>query len=1001
MSPPTHLSHNQSNQPVASKSQHRSVFPATSPKSPPTASRPTVTTSQHGHDMKSPETPSNYDYHDRVEIITPNSASVRELKSKLWDNKESLQTKPLDPEIATKSQHRFDEVSYDRVGLNQRWRQWHQQNQEKSGVNGVRVSEEEDSRMRSARSLSPGATRRNRDSAANVISHFAMTPTASSRSAVARSDVGVGDVNRSYSRESSAYAVPSKAQSTASTSAMMVTSKLFNSRFYQAAQRGLASPDRSQGSSADRGTISSGRMGDDRTRDTTLRSSLSDRPPPAQSSHGLHLHQLAAASHHHTLRANSSQVGSTASRGTDFSDIATLVAKLSAVSRDDPEDALAQIDMILQTAESHSSMGASAEDRTPVNRGASWASPHSASREHQPVQDEEEEDGEDSGDDDETSVSSITNPTYGVVKQDGVEKVPVFSKSNTRPNALQSYSYKQTITPQSGQVPTPNHSADYLKKKARSSRASRRDRSPPPASISVSSSKGSKEKKEQAKQGIGTRSSPDMNQSGMEDSVHPPESVRAPAKGSSDSGPRTVRDTLDWKVRSQHPVPSEAYPCSDGIADSELIKAVDKFLTPVPDAIDATNSADLEEKIRRWDAMSGDGVLNMCPGSEEHAKPSGLLSSDSRDLTPGRRRPHPWDASIPASMGNVDVKDTSMDNANGVETRYSPKYENAEPDHPTIKLREPRTKGERRAAADDSGDGATPLSRSEDTRMTPKGAAPVDFSGDKFDVNPKLLDEQVLRRTKLSSERKELTKTLADDFDSAWVSLPSSSYFPSKESSETKKNHDVDFPESQLSLVSVGGEGTRGKAGRAEEVQKFSPQAGGPSRSQLNYQPPALDERMGRGKLVYDDSKVTEPNAISATNTATEDEEEGQIEVTLVSCPVGEVESEKQASSKQRRGIRSLLSRRQAGKTLSENKSTSTSSATVRSSRSIDYESVEHERSRPSGRSRHTRDSRSPNRNRAHSLEERRIRNPNIAKKFSRLLRVYDEPEKHQQVGYI
>ena len=55
----------------------------------------------------------------------------------------------------------------------------------------------------------------------------------------------------------------------------------------------------------------------------------------------------------------------------------------------------------------------------------------------------------------------------------------------------------------------------------------------------------------------------------------------------------------------------------------------------------------------------------------------------------------------------------------------------------------------------------------------------------------------------------------------------------------------------------------------------------------------------------------------------------------------------------------------------------------------------------PPNRGRSHLDLSSPDRLRSHSLEERRMRNPNIAKKFNRLLRVYDENDDRKQLGHI
>lgn len=110
--------------------------------------------------------------------------------------------------------------------------------------------------------------------------------------------------------------------------------------------------------------------------------------------------------------------------------VAKLVARLSSISRDNPAEALAQIDSILR-AESKSSSGDMDHGRlqTPITS----------------VQEEKKDDyecleGDDSDDDDETSMSSITNPSYAhaTLAHQNLPQL-LTSGRNARPNSLQTY----------------------------------------------------------------------------------------------------------------------------------------------------------------------------------------------------------------------------------------------------------------------------------------------------------------------------------------------------------------------------------------------------------------------------------------------------------------------------------------------------------------------------------------------------------------------------------
>jgi hypothetical protein len=127
------------------------------------------------------------------------------------------------------------------------------------------------------------------------------------------------------------------------------------------------------------------------------------------------------------------------SDNTGEASVAKLVAKLNSISRDNPAEALAQIDSILR-AESKSSSGDVDQARlhTPIK-----AAQEEKKDEYECPDDEDS----DSDDDDETSMSSITNPSYAHAIL-GPQNVPPLLSSgrNLRPNALQTYQQAQNTT---------------------------------------------------------------------------------------------------------------------------------------------------------------------------------------------------------------------------------------------------------------------------------------------------------------------------------------------------------------------------------------------------------------------------------------------------------------------------------------------------------------------------------------------------------------------------
>jgi hypothetical protein len=190
---------------------------------------------------------------------------------------------------------------------------------------------------------------------------------------------------------------------------------------------------------------------------------------------------------------------------------------------------------------------------------------------------------------------------------------------------------------------------------------------------------------------------------------------------------------------------------------------------------------------------------------------------------------------------------------------------------------------------------------------------------------------------------------------------------------------------------------------REERYEAFTPQTKSPPKSVSKYLPPEPSASKEDFKGVYDDRRVEERKQIDVSPAGIQhavgdevfEEEKGDIEIALVNSPPQLQESD---TAKPRRGLRAFFKRRQGAKTSSTGPKSisasfsSSSGKTPRITRSIDLDFD------PPAGGRASRASRSPGRSRARSLEERRIRNPSIAKKFNRLLRVYDD---NDELGYI
>ena len=590
-------------------------------------------------------------------------------------------------------------------------------------------------------------------------------------------------------------------------------------------------------------------------------------------------------------RANSavgaSSYASTPITSNHQENVASLLAKLQSVNRSDPSVALQEIDAILK-AEAGNGSGVAASMRKDMKMTSVSNGPPQPS--HPPGPNSVEDDDGDS--ESETTVSSITNPTFSGHTKHRKKREEV-KKSQPLPTTVEGEAIDHVVKP----LKEPSDFSGSRRKKVRS---------PPPGTIKVSGNR------------VATRN---------------------------------FDHNLDRKLASSR----GASLVEIGEKGGPLVDSVDQMLSP---ALDST--AELAEKIRRWDELSGKG------SAPDHKIPE--IMSDTTEalgsiVTPSdglcninrKKSHHPWDASIPTRRGKIDVKDTSMDVGEGIETKFSSHFPNKESRQKTLR----RCNDERNNPfADES---HNPFAQESDHESMQASQATRSHEGSRGRVHAS--------QTTLA--------TMSNEFDDAWVTLPTSNFFtadtPPRRTNEKATVDARSFSDESPTPPPV--------STKQASVQKFSPKRLNSSKGDvMDYEPPSPSARRRERNS---DAASRDGDEKPMDQAPSEEEYEDGIEVTLVGGK----------KNTKRKGLRSLLQRRNS-KTQGLGTASVVSSTSRRRNqpRMAAYE-AEAEPPRSASRGRR-RGGSSPSRTRAHSLEERRIRNPNIAKKFSRLLRVYNDEDR-------
>jgi hypothetical protein len=661
--------------------------------------------------------------------------------------------------------------------------------------------------------------------------------------------------------------------------------------------------------------------------------------------------------------------------------VASLVARLAAVRRDNPDDALAQIDAILR--QESGSMSQSQNTASDLRSQLSLAS---GSRSYTPsigtdtsvanvspppdavetVHDEPAEEDVDYADnDDDTSVSSITNPTYLGNHAHRKRGMTAFATTyrRPRPSSLQAYNKPQRHR---GTEALP-----IVSEGPESKRESRRQKSivTPPATIQVGAAK---------------------------DSPH----VARSATGGSGRPPSPM-DVVDDLV--------EEFFAKGGGAKRE---------------VQASASDEIEEKLRRWDAMStpdreeakaqtrsftsGEAQHLAMPYSNARSSASqrsprsdateelcSKVTKESVIATPSRRQ-HPWDSTTPTSSDDGPVGVTSVDGSTGVEVEYTPLD--------------------------------TDLSSSKQTRSSPSRHPYDDQTrqeANRFPIEPMYSfdafedAEQVNWGTtpSFSGEQHARSSDLADEFDSAWVDLPSSAFFP--ESKRFWSNGETDStvgrvvplkPEPKI----VRDLGTNDSFGNVhKDKSQFHtnstdysvPDDESATTPSIHGNVQKIEARVYQsnnrpGARYFPPARVSAPHTSGSYEQGRWEEEKYDTTVTATQFHVN-------TSPKAPRGLRGFLNRRY-NKGNSGTSQVSVGSGSRYSSRysqkrihtlfqnGNEREKDYKEMDPPYASHRGGRASLSPSRERSRSLDERRLRHPGKGRKFSRFVPVYDDDDRNR-----
>lgn len=320
----------------------------------------------------------------------------------------------------------------------------------------------------------------------------------------------------------------------------------------------------------------------------------------------------------------------TGSSHPDHPHVAELVAKLSAVDRANPSEALAQIDSILRQEVMENSSEMKSENRE--------FGSHSEAKylSNLPKNDFADLENDDSSEfDDSTDVSSITNPSFqrgskgkneSFEGQDGRPPNPFAVSTSSfrppRPSALQAYSQSVLQQP------------DATTSRARESGAVHQKAPLPPPTIKID------------------KLQEEWEQTFIESSAF-----------------ERFESTARIMVTPKHPDPrSPVRPMPSSRIDS-------RYTEPHSDTLEQSNGCEHNASIKQQrvngNGKKGDpdghGAREVSKNRDDVNDQYSYHQSRTLPSLSNSQRPHPWDTEIPARAQKVVAKETSMEDAAGVE----------------------------------------------------------------------------------------------------------------------------------------------------------------------------------------------------------------------------------------------------------------------------------------------------------------------------------------------
>lgn len=554
--------------------------------------------------------------------------------------------------------------------------------------------------------------------------------------------------------------------------------------------------------------------------------------------------------------------------------VSSLLHRLHSVNRGDPNKALMEIDEILKQEAMREDPTAQQSLRVPdaenymKYRGAD-------------IPNRELDDDESDGD---TTVSSITNPTY--------QGHPSATKTET--NAEEA----EVEHEEKDDDATPRKATHkYLDREAQV-----QEPSVPVASQQIEHADSGASAFKPVSQGVQTPAVADY------ESAHPPVNITTrekPIIPESDPMAYEARERLHAKAQSM------------GIGQRQQER---EYVEPEEEEMQVHNnpanskSDELMRKIQKWDKMTGE--------------------DDDYESTTPPQNPNPYLKRETSAREGVQDTDVSL---GSIVTPLSPRNSVASPQN--VASKSPRTHPWDDQGVDDNINAQ--FGRKDDARVK------------------EAVSKEPVKQDKSQEEMVNLSNDLSNSFDDAWVALPTSRFFPSAEEEGGKEDH--------LSAR---------ERRRQQSLERNQPDM----RQSSRYDSSPGGRRNARSRSASFSGNSRREIRHTSRQELSNDPDAQVEEIEVVA-----------ETKKPKRGLRALLQR---GRSSNNSQGTaSVSTSIVASSRGGGMPQGE-ERPPPSRGRRNSKGNKSPGRSR--SLEERRVRNPNIARKFSRMLRVYNDDENGQ-----